>query len=147
MNFPKKTIFLLTLGLILTGNHADAQTCRVKNVEPGQSACTYIEVFEYDYVDVKPEFPGGGNSLINYINSTRRYPQEAYEKGVEGRVTCAFIVNPDGSISNIQLLRGVDPSLNREAMRVIAGMPHWQPGKMNNQTVPVRVVCCIPFRH
>ncbi|MCH5239403.1 MAG: energy transducer TonB [Muribaculaceae bacterium] len=116
-------------------------TARMANGGP-----VYTEVFEYDYVDVKPEFPGGGKSLINFVNSNRNYPALAYQMGIEGRVTCAFVVNPDGKISNIQLLRGVEPSLNQEAIRIISLMPQWKPGKINDTPVPVRVVCCIPFR-
>lgn len=139
--------FVLTflLALIPTAN-LFSQTCRIRNSVSGNGETTYTEVFEYDYVDVKPEFPGGGTSLINFINSTRHYPQEAYEAGIEGRVTCAFIVHSDGKISHIQVLRGVEPSLNQEATRVISSMPAWTPGKIKDRTVPVRVVCCIPFR-
>lgn len=106
----------------------------------------YTEVYEYDYVQEKPEFPGGDNSLMNYINSTRIYPQEAYDSGIEGRVTCSFIVQSDGKISNVKVLRGVEKSLNEEAIRIVSQMPDWTPGRFNNYPVPVRVVRCIPFR-
>lgn len=106
----------------------------------------YTEVFENDFVDDKPEFPGGRNSLINYINKNRIYPHEAYENGIEGRVTCSFVVDENGKISHVQILRGVEPSLNNEAMRIVSNMPDWVPGKIDNHPVPVRVICCIPFR-
>ena len=128
------------------GSNAFSQTCKVKTATLDNGTSVYTEVFEYDYVEVKPEFPGGSSSMINYINSTRQYPHEEYENGVQGRVTCAFVVNEDGKISNVKVLRGVSPSLNNEAIRIISSMPEWSPGKIADHRVPVRVVCCIPFR-
>lgn len=142
-----KTFTLLIFILTLLGSQsAYSQTCRVCSGKSESGSMVYTEVFEYDYVDVKPEFPGGGRSMINFINANRQYPQDAYEQGIEGRVTCSFVVNPDGKISHIQVLRGVETSLNCEAMRIIGKMPEWKPGVLNGVPVPVRVVCCIPFR-
>lgn len=146
MTFHKQAIFaILVIAMTLTPE-LFSQTCLVRTATMDNGGAVYTEVFEYDYVDEKPEFPGGGTSLINFINSNREYPTEAYNSGIQGRVTCAFIVHPDGKLSHIQVLRGVEKSLNNEAMRIISMMPPWQPGKINNQAVPVRVVCCIPFR-
>ena len=94
----------------------------------------------------KPSFPGGETKFVRYINKTREYPKEAYEKGIEGRVICSFVVNSDGSISNIQILRGVEKSLNNEAVRIISKMPDWVPGKIDGHNVPVRVIHPIVFR-
>lgn len=123
-----------------------AQTCRVHNGYTADGCETMKEVFEYDYVDQKPEFPGGHEALLAYINSHRVYPREAYDRGIEGRVTCSFIVNPDGNIGYIKVLRGGERSLNQEAMRVLSEMPNWKPGKHHGQAVPVRVIQSIPFR-
>lgn len=123
-----------------------AQTFRVTSGISANGSRSYMEVYEFDFVEEKPQFPGGGQCLVNFINQTRRYPAQAYAVGVEGRVTCSFIINTDGSVSHISVLRGVEPSLNREAMRVISKMPAWSPGKIDGQTVPVRVVCAVPFR-
>lgn len=123
-----------------------SQTTLIRTATLNNGGAVYTEVFEYDFVDEKPEFPGGGGSLINFINSTRQYPHDAYEMGIEGRVTCAFIVHEDGKISHIKVLRGVENSLNQEAVRVISQMPEWHPGKINEHPVPVRVICSIPFR-
>ena len=123
-----------------------SQTCRIKTAVLDNGSAVYTEVYEYDYVEQKPEFPGGRSCMIKYINSTREYPEEAYLNGIEGRVTCAFIVNSDGKVSNVQILRGVEPTLNEEAIRVVTRMPDWSPGKIDDQPVPTRVVCCIPFR-
>lgn len=143
------TLILLALTSVISffgASEAFSQTCRVRTSVLNNGCAVYTEVYEYDYVDVKPEFPGGDNSLMDFINSNRVYPPEAYEAGIEGRVTCAFVVQPDGKISNIQILRGVEKSLNREAIRILSSMPGWIPGQKDNHPVPVRVVRCIPFR-
>ena len=80
------------------------------------------------------------------INSNRQYPTDAYERGIEGRVTCSFVVNIDGNISHIRVIRGCDKSLNEEAIRLLSEMPSWLPGRHLSQSVPVRVVHSIPFR-
>ena len=130
----------------LSVGKAAAQTCRV-NIGSSHNGCVnYIEVYEYDYVTEKPSFPGGDSHLMRFINQTREYPKAAYNRGIQGRVTCSFVVNTDGSISHISVLRGVEPSLNKEAMRVLAQMPEWTPGKMNGKAVPTRVVWSVPFR-
>lgn len=125
---------------------ASAQTCRV-NIGTNQSGCaSYIEVYEYDYVTEKPSFPGGDTHLMRFINKTREYPKAAYDRGIQGRVTCSFVVNTDGTISHISVIRGVEPSLNKEAIRVLSKMPEWTPGKLNGHNVPTRVVWSVPFR-
>lgn len=84
--------------------------------------------------------------MINYVNQTRCYPSEAYASGIEGRVTCSFVVNIDGSITNISVIKGVENSLNEEAIRILSKMPTWTPGKQGGHFVPVRVVYAVPFR-
>lgn len=146
MNKTRITTLIGVLAILITlaDNALHAQTYRVKS--GGNSGGVYIEVFEYDYVNDKPSFPGGEAQLVNFINETRRYPQEAYRKGIQGRVTCSFVVNPDGSISHISVLRGVETTLNQEAVRIMSKMPEWKPGRHEGQTVPVRVVWSVPFR-
>lgn len=143
----RRILFILGIAIhILTGLEASAQTCRVNSGISSDGCMSYKEVYEFDFVEVKPEFPGGGTELLNFINETRRYPAEAYALGIEGRVTCSFVVNCDGSVSNISIVRGVEKSLNKEAIRIIGKMPKWSPGKIEGETVPVRVICAIPFR-
>lgn len=146
MNIKTLFFFIGAFMALLPAHEASAQTYRVASGMSAQGNVTYKEVFEFDYVDVKPEFPGGGSSLISYINSNRRYPADAYSRGIEGRVTCSFVVNADGKVSNITVVRGVEPSLNREAIRLLSQMPSWSPGKIKNHNVPVRVICAVPFR-
>lgn len=145
-----KSTILLILTLIfmtfLSPFKANAQTVRVNTGTNADGTKSFMEVYEYDYVEVKPQFPGGGTQLIEFINENRRYPAEAYAQGIEGRVTCAFVVNTNGTVSNASVVRGVEPSLNKEALRIISKMPQWSPGKINDQAVPVRVICIIPFR-
>lgn len=145
-NYPLKYL-LLTSGLLLgTGLPVFSQTCRV-NIGSRASGClNYIEVYEYDFVSEKPSFPGGDSNLMTFINDTRKYPQEAYKKGIQGRVTCSFVVNTDGSVTHISVLRGVEPSLNKEAIRILSLMPEWIPGRHEGKVVPVRVVWSVPFR-
>ena len=146
MNIRALTLFALISTAIASSLNLFSQTCRVRTATTHKGEAVYTEVFEYDYVDQKPEFPGGRSSMINFINSTRRYPAEAYEMGIEGRVTCAFVVDTNGKVCCVNVLRGVESSLNDEAIRIVSQMPDWTPGKIGEQPVPVRVVCCIPFR-
>lgn len=146
MNFHNMATVAVAIFALTFTTKSYSQTCMVKTATLNNGNAVYTEVFEYDYVDEKPEFPGGVNSLIKFINNNRQYPSQAYEAGIEGRVTCAFVVHPDGKIANINILRGVESSLNQEAMRIVSLMPDWTPGKINDTPVPVRVICCIPFR-
>ncbi len=126
--------------------HLFSQTCKVNAGHSGAGVNSYIEVYEYDFVTDKPSFPGGDRLLLSYINSTRCYPEEAYKRGIEGKVTCSFVVNKDGSISHVRVLRGVEPSLNKEAVRILSRMPLWSPGRLEGEAVPVRVVRSVAFR-
>lgn len=139
-------LLLFIILLILGYSSSKAQTCRVSAGISSNGLPTYKEVFEYDYVEVKPSFPGGNEALLDYINKNRHYPSDAYERGIEGRVTCSFVVNADGNISHIKVIKGCHKSLNMEAIRLLAGMPSWLPGRHCTRCVPVRVVHSIPFR-
>lgn len=139
-------MMFLMLAFMLVPGICNAQTCRVSNGFAADGSMAYKEVFEYDFVDVKPSFPGGNEAMMEFVNKTRRYPEEAYKKGIEGRVTCSFVVNADGNISHLKVIKGVSKSLNMEAMRILAEMPNWEPGRIGDRYVPVRVIHCIPFR-
>lgn len=144
----KKTlcyIIALTVILIWTPK-ISAQTIRVNVGVDNSGFTTYIEAFEYDYVTEKPTFPGGESKLMEFINTNRIYPQAAYEQGIQGRVTCWFIVNADGSISNVNLLRSVNLLLDEEAMRIFSIMPKWEPGRIDGIPVPVRVARSVRFK-
>lgn len=144
----KTVLAVVAVGLLAASQSISTfgQICHVKTGVLDNGAPVYTDVYESDYVDNKPEFPGGSTGMLSFINSTRVYPVEAYQAGIEGRVTCSFVVFPDGKIGCIKVIRGVEPSLNDEAVRIISEMPDWTPGKFHDEAVPVRMVCCIPFR-
>lgn len=100
----------------------------------------------YDVVEQMPSFPGGPSALIQYLSNSVRYPAVAEEEGVQGKVFCSFIVETDGSISNIKVIKSVYPSLDKEAIRVIKSMPRWIPGKLNGTVVRVRYSAPVTFR-
>ena len=100
----------------------------------------------YDVVDKMPSFPGGESALIKYLIMNIRYPATAAEISIQGRVICRFVVKKDGSIFNVEVIRSLDPSLDREAVRVIEGMPKWNPGIKDGEPVNVRYVLPINFR-
>ena len=100
----------------------------------------------FTVVEKQPEFPGGTAELFKYLNKAIKYPVIAQENGIQGRVVCSFVVNRDGSIVDIQVMRGVDPSLDKEAMRVISEMPKWKPGKQRGKPVRVRFILPVQFR-
>jgi protein TonB len=82
-----------------------------------------------------PEFPGGQAALMKWLSNNIRYPQIALDNGISGRVVVKFVVEKDGSVGNVQVVKGVDKDLDKEAMRVVRAMPKWQPGKNNGQAV------------
>jgi TonB family protein len=100
----------------------------------------------YVVVDEQPEFPGGQTEMMLFLSTTIRYPVVAQENGIQGRVTCSFVVETSGEITNIEIVNGVDPSLDKESMRVLAAMPRWNPGKIKGETVPVAFTLPIQFR-
>ena len=100
----------------------------------------------YDVVEQMPSFPGGISGLRTYLNQNIRYPAEAQENCVQGRVVVSFVVGKDGHISDVTVLRSVDPSLDKEAVRVIRNMPRWSPGKQGGEPVRVRYNVPVSFR-
>ena len=100
----------------------------------------------YDVVEQMPSFPGGISGLRTYLNQNIRYPAEAQENCVQGRVVVSFVVGKDGHISDVTVLRSVDPSLDKEAIRVVRNMPRWTPGKQGGEPVKVRYNVPVSFR-
>lgn len=97
-------------------------------------------------VEQMPEFPGGQGALFKYISQNVKYPPIAKENGIQGKVFVQFVVGKDGSITDVRILRGVDSSLDREAMRVVQSMPKWTPGKQRGKPVFVRYQVPINFK-
>ena len=100
----------------------------------------------FEYVEQMPSFPGGDAALMRYLSKNIKYPPFAEENGIQGRVICSFVVERDGSVSDIRIKRSVDPSLDKEAMRVVSAMPKWIPGRQNGQMVRVKYTLPVTFR-
>lgn len=101
----------------------------------------------FTVVEEMPDFPDGGlQGLLKFLAKNIKYPVIAQENGIQGRVVCAFVVNKDGSIVDIEVLRGVDPSLDKEAVRVLSTMPKWKPGKQRGKPVRVKYTVPVMFR-
>ena len=98
-------------------------------------------------VETMPEFPGGQQALFKYLSENVKYPVIAQENGIQGRVICQFVVNKDGSIVEVEVVRsGGDASLDKEAVRVIKSMPKWKPGKQRGKAVRVKYTVPVNFR-
>ena len=113
----------------------------------GVEIMDYVEVVEeevveeeaipFQLVEEKPSFQGGdANQFSKWVNSRLVYPEIAKENGVQGRVTLQFTVEKDGTVTKVKVLRGVDPSLDKEAVRVVSMSPKWKPGKQRDRAVP-----------
>ena len=101
----------------------------------------------FEVVEQMPEFPNGGMAgLMQYLSKNIKYPTIAQENGTQGRVTVQFVVNRDGSIVDAKVLRGVDPYLDKEAIRVISSMPKWKPGMQRGKAVRVKYTVPVMFR-
>ena len=100
----------------------------------------------FTVVEKMPEFPGGMAALMKYLANAIKYPVIAQENGIQGRVSCSFVINKDGSIVDAVVLRGVDPSLDKEALRVINAMPKWKPGEQRGKPVRVKYTVPVTFR-
>ena len=100
----------------------------------------------FDVVEVMPQFPGGQIAMLQYIMKNIKYPEQAMKEGIQGRVTVRFIVEKDGSISDVKPILSVHPLLNKEAVRVVESMPKWTPGKHNGKPVRVRFNLPVMFK-
>ena len=100
----------------------------------------------FDVVEQMPSFPGGMAALMAYLQKSIKYPPVAEENGIQGRVVCTFVVERDGSVTDVRVAKSVDPSLDKEAVRVVSAMPKWIPGKQNGQSVRVKYTLPVTFR-
>lgn len=99
----------------------------------------------FEVVDEMPSYPGGMAAMKEYIRKNFKYPAKIHEQEIQGRVIVQFIVEKDGTLSNMKVLRSLDPILDTEALRVLSGMPKWNPGKQKGQTVRVKYAVPVPF--
>ena len=100
----------------------------------------------FDVVEQMPSFPGGDAELMKYLSTHIKYPVVAEENGIQGRVIATFVVERDGSISDVKVIKSVDPSLDKEAIRVLKSMPKWIPGKQNGSAVRVKYTVPVTFK-
>ena len=100
----------------------------------------------YQIVEEMPQFPSGETKMMEYIAKNINYPQEARDKGIEGRVFIGMVIEKDGSVSNVRVLRGIGGGCDEEAVRVISSMPKWKPGKVSGEPVPVSYMLPVNFK-
>ena len=105
-----------------------------------------VEQEIFKIVEEMPSFPGGEAKLMEYVGKNIKYPQIARETGIQGRVFVNFVVEPDGSVSNVTVLRGIGGGCDEEAMRVVKNMPKWKPGKQRGKAVRVQYMLPVNFR-
>ena len=105
-----------------------------------------VEAEVFTIVEQMPSFPGGDAKMYEYLGKNIKYPQIARETGIQGRVFVNFVVEPDGSVSNVKVLRGIGGGCDEEAMRVVKGMPKWSPGKQRGKAVRVSYTLPVVFK-
>ena len=138
----------LTIKMLTTNTlelDLDGETLLFKRVpEANQSDNGDTNV--YEEVDEMPGFPGGTNGLMQFIATNLKYPLVCEENGIQGKVVVEFIVEKDGSVSNVKVVKSVNPALDKEAMRIAKSMPKWTPGRLNGELVRVKYTMPVSFR-
>ena len=102
--------------------------------------------YAFEQVEVKPEFPNGNDGLVKYLSENIKYPKKALKNGVTGKVFVQFVIDKTGKVTNVVAVRGVDKSLDKEAVRVIKSMPKWKPGMKDGNPVKVKYTIPINFK-
>ena len=110
-----------------------AQQRKVMPLDPNEEIFTIV--------DQMPQFPTGEDGLGRFIGEYMRYPSQAKEENIQGRILCSFIVRKDGTVSDIEVVNGLNHELDNEALRVLSMMPKWTPGKNDNKIVSVKCIC------
>lgn len=145
-----KTLFLSFLflcGGVAMAQNNDALVPPVPSEEPQVDGGTQVQSDPiYQVVEQMPEFPGGQAALMDYLKKNLRYPEIARDNEVQGRVIVRFVVNADGKIGDVVVLRDIGSGCGEEAKRVVASMPKWAPGRQNGKAVPTYFTLPITFR-
>ena len=156
----KRTALFFALGLLASvvgvnaqviDDNADVVGLSVENQPKGTEI---LEVFEpkpdenaiFQVVEIQPEFPGGMAELMKYLQKNTRYPKVCKEQGLQGRVIVQFVVNTDSTISDVNVIKPVNPHFDKEALRVVKAMPKWKPGMQRGKPVRVRFTLPVTFR-
>ena len=132
--FAISTLVLLVIVFAPAG--VNAQNKKVKKAQTHKDTTTDDKV--YDVCEQMPTYEGGDAALLKYLGENLKLPEEDQERGMQGRMVVGFIVEKDGSLTNVKVLRPVDIALDAEVLRVVKGMPKWIPGRHNGQRVRVR---------
>lgn len=131
----------------IASSEETGQAVEIAYVPPTVEEEEVVEQEIFEVVEQMPEFPNGGMAgLMQYLSKNIKYPTIAQENGTQGRVTVQFVVNADGSIVDAKVIRGVDPYLDKEALRVINSMPKWKPGMQRGKAVRVKYTVPVMFR-
>ena len=117
-----------------------------RNSKTGASTQTSSNDKIFAEGDALPEFPGGQSGLLEYVRKEMNYPDEAKAKGIQGKVICRFVVNKEGEVQDVAIVRGIDPALDKEAVRIINAMPQWKPAKIKGQAADVPYTIPIDFK-
>ncbi|MDA3819365.1 MAG: energy transducer TonB [Candidatus Delongbacteria bacterium] len=105
-----------------------------------------VEPIAFAVVEDKPEFPGGDAALMKFLSKHTKYPEIAKENGIQGKVYVQFVIDKNGNVTSVSIVRGVDPYLDKEAKRVVSQLPDWKPGQQRGQPVPVTYIVPINFK-
>ena len=124
---------MLTFSLCAGAQNKESKSSKTTNVK---------QVKVFDVVEQMPQFNGGQEALMLYLSNNIKYPESAETSGIQGRVISTFVVECDGSISNVEVVKSIDPSLDKEAIRVVKSLPKFTPGRQNGY--PVRVWYTLP---
>ena len=127
---------LVLLVIVVAPARANAQNKKVKKAQTRKDTTTDDKV--YDVCEQMPTYEGGDAALLKYLGENWKLPDEYKERGIQGRMVVGFIVEKDGSLTNVKVLRAVDIAIDAEVLRVVKGMPKWIPGRHNGQRVRVR---------
>ena len=125
-------------------DEAEGEVLKAKEVIADEPKVEEQKVF--DVVEQMPEFPGGQAELLKWISEHIKYPAVAEENGIQGRVVATFVVERDGSVTDVKVVRSIDPALDKEAIRVLKQMPKWIPGKQNGSAVRVKYTVPVTFK-
>ena len=154
----KRTALFFALGLLASVVGVNAQVIDdhdhldVAVISGEDDWVEILEVTEPDensifqVVETQPEFPGGMAELMKYLQKNIRYPKVCKEQGLQGRVIVQFVVNADSTITDVNVVKPVNPYLDQEALRVVKAMPKWKPGKQRGEPVRVRFTLPVTFR-
>ena len=141
----KRIAFTILLGLgIATTSYANSHADTTTN--KGTAATQMQDEGVFVIYETQPEFPGGVAELMKYIQKNVQYPTICKEQGIQGRVIVQFAVNPDSTISDVQVVKPVNPYFDEEAIRLVKAMPKWKPGEQRGVPVKVRFTLPVTFR-